>query len=252
MLKKLSIDDPIGKVLPDAPKDKAIVTLRQLLNHTSGIDSGFKNEWDFDPFDVDSLVNLVLRLPMESAPGEKWDYSNSSYALAGAVVGKVSGDTFEEYTIRELFRPAGMKDACFIGSPSLDLAHVPRDDRGAGVPFAYGTKLSWGYKGSGGVVATAREMLLWDCALRGDKLLDAAAKKAYYAPALDDYALGWFVLKGSKGFQYEHGGGVGKTVTYYMRSVEEDIVVALATSCRPKTHPQHTAQALAQIVRNGE
>ncbi len=93
--------------------------------------------------------------------------------------------------IKELFRPAGMKEACFIGSPGLDLDRVPLDNRGGGVHFAYGTTLTWGYRGMGGAVATAREMLLWDKALRGKKILSKKAKAKYYRAGKDDYALGW-------------------------------------------------------------
>ncbi|MBN2492911.1 MAG: beta-lactamase family protein [Planctomycetes bacterium] len=252
MQKKLRIDDSIRKIFPGAPRNKAGVTLRHLLNHTSGLSSRVEPR-GVDMFDRDAVVKFILALPLESRPGKKWEYSNAAYFLLAAVVEKVSGRRFEQYVIEELFRPAGMKEACFIGSPGLDLERVPRQSRGTGAHFAYGERLSWGYRGSGGAVAPLAEMLQWDRALRGEEILDAGAKAEFYRPGLNDYALGWFVRQDRGGdVRYEHGGAVGDTATFYLRIMKADIVVALAYNTQPDLHPQFTAEALVQIARTGQ
>jgi CubicO group peptidase (beta-lactamase class C family) len=249
--KKLSLDDPLSKHWPKAPADKKKVTVRHLLNHTSGIQSGFRAEWKFDSRSRDALEQQVLSLPMESEPGAKFDYSNSSYALAAALVERISGKTFEEYCVTELFQPAGMKDGCLIGWKDLDLARVPKIARGAGFTdrpaefrFAYGNTLNWGYRGCGGVVATARDMLAWDQALRGTKLLSAAAKKELYTVGKDDYALGWTRKRLPCGECVSHSGGVLGVVTMYYRLLDEECVVALACNYAPKASPEQLAQQL--------
>lgn len=254
--KKLKLDDPISKWFKDAPKDKAGVTLRQILNHTSGIESGFKQEWKFDGGKRESFEKLVLGLPMTAKPGEAWEYSNSGYAFAAAIVERVTGKAFEEWCEEQLFKPAGMKDATFIGRPGLALARVPKIERGKGFTdrprdfaFAYGNTLSWGYRGCGGTVATARDLFAWDRALRGDKLLSKVAREAFYQPALNDYALGWTVRKSRDGVRVEHSGGVLGVVTNYLRLLDEDIVVALACSYQPKDHPSRLAEELVAIAR---
>src|SRR5262249_51421134 len=78
--RKLSLDDPLSRFCPDAPKDKAAVTLRQLLNHTSGIGTVFTKDVQFDLSSRDALIDAVLKRAMDSKPGEKWDYSNSNYS----------------------------------------------------------------------------------------------------------------------------------------------------------------------------
>ncbi len=249
--KKLSLDDPLSKHWPKVPADKKKVTVRHLLNHTSGIQSGFRAEWQFDSSRREALEQQVLGLPMESEPGSKFDYSNSSYALAAALVERISGKTFEEFCVTELFRPAGMKDACLIGWKDLDLARVPRVARGAGFTdrprefrFAYGNTLSWGYRGCGGVVATARDMLAWDQALRGTKLLSAAAKKELYRVGKDDYALGWQRKRVGNLDCAAHSGGVLGVVTMYYRALDENVCVALACNFAPKDDPEQLAQTL--------
>jgi CubicO group peptidase (beta-lactamase class C family) len=250
MMKKLSLDDSIRKHWKDAPKDKQPVTIRHLLNHTSGIRQGEMP--GVDPRDRDAVVRHFLSLPVSWPPGSKWEYSNLSYWVLAALVEKLSGDSFEKFSIENLFRPAGMEDACFIGWKELDLARVPRDKRGTGVPFAYGYEMSWGYRGSGGAVVSLPEMLLWDRALKGDRILSRKAKDRMYEVGKNDYACGWFVDKGMGGTIYRHSGRVGETSTAYLRWIDEDIVVALARSEIPKEHPDDTAKALATIVRNAK
>lgn len=254
MAKKLAIDAPLSKVLKDVPKDKAKVTLRHLLNHTSGISSRAEHPFSqAEADDRDSLVRWVLGCAMDSEPGEKWEYSNAAYFLLAAIVEKVSGKTYEDYTRENVFKPAGLVDTWFIGDPKLPLARVPLDDRGRGKKFAYGESLSWGYRGAGGIVAPVSEMLVWDRALRGAKVLSEAAKKKYYEVGKNDYALGWEVKNDNGATEYSHSGHTGKVITYYLRSMDPDLVVALAlTEDPPQEHPQRTAVALAAITRNAK
>lgn len=250
MAKKLSIDDPIRKFYPDTPDEKAGITLRHLLNHTSGIRPGLPpGKRRPNANDRDAVVALFLSQPLEAAPGERWAYSNLAYVTLAAVVERVGRIPFERYCAKYLFRPAGMKKACFIGDKRLDLDRVPRQDRGKGAPFAYGTKLTWAYRGCGGAVVELRDMHRWDRALRGSKVLSGRAKEQYYSVGRNDYALGWFVRKRGGDIVYSHSGSVGTNVTYYYRTLRDEIVVALAYSHRPGTHPAVTADALAAIVR---
>lgn len=253
--KKLALDDALHEHWKKAPDDKRKVTVRMLLNHTSGIESGFKSEWKFDRRRRDGLVELVLGLPMTSAPGATFDYSNSGYALAAALVEEVTGKSFEAYCVEELFRPAGMKTAGFIGWPKLDLDRVPKIDRGKGFTdrpaefhFAYGDELTWGYRGCGGVVASTADMLAWDRALRGKKLLSKKALEQLYQPAKDGYALGWEVGDGPFGSEAQHGGSVLGVTTHYLRLLDRDVVVAIAANYDVKTNPARLAQDLAGVV----
>jgi len=250
MLKKLKVEEPLEKFFPKCPKDKAKVTLVQLLNHTSGL----KNDHDLagvDLRDREAALTAFLAVPMVSEPGEKWAYNNIAYFLLGALIEKVSGTTLERFMKEQLFVPAKM-EARLIGDPELPLARVPRDDRGAGKQFAYGPVLTWGYKGAGGVVASVRDMLRWHEALQGDKLLNKALKQKLYTVGRDDYALGWFVKRDAGALEYSHSGHTGKVITYYLRWPEEDVVVALAYSYEPKEHPERTARELARRAKSAK
>jgi CubicO group peptidase (beta-lactamase class C family) len=249
MLKKLSIDDSITKHFPKAPADKAPVTLRHLLNHTSGIEGG-KFE-GVNPFDREAVVKHILEQKVANPPGSKWEYSNQAYFLLAALIEKIAGQPYEKFLKDQLFVPAGMKSTTCIGEPDLDEKRVPRDDLGKGATFAYGSRMSWGYRGAGGVVAPVADMLLWDKALRADKVLNKAEKEKYYTVGLQNYALGWEVKKVGQQTQLSHSGHTGKVVTFYLREIETQIVVAYATNTDPPTHPQIVCNSLAAIARTG-
>lgn len=253
--KKLSLDDPLSRFIPKAPKDKATVTLRQLLNHTSGIEAGFGKDWKFDSTSRDSFLDCKMSRPMKALPGEKYEYSNSGYALAAAIIEIVSDMSFDDFVAELVFKPAGMRTARMIGAADLDLTRVPKIDRGRGFTdrpkdfvFAYGNKLTWGYRGCGGAVASTHDMFVWDRALRDPKFLSKPMVEELNRPALNNYALGWEVKKGPGGTRVEHSGGVLGVVTFYQRHLEEDYVISLACSYRPPTHPSRICDRLAQIV----
>lgn len=251
MQKKLAIEDPLAKHLDGVPKALAKVTIRQLLDHTSGIVPKFETFGAAESKSRDALVAWFLGGELASAPGTKWEYSNAAYFCLAALVEKKSGKPFERFLREQLWEPAGMKETFCIGEPGLDLARVPKDARGTGVPFAYGTELTWGYRGAGGVVATVGDMLAWDRALRGKKVLSEAAKKKYYAVGLNDYALGWNVKNVQGATVYSHSGRTGLVVTYYLRCVDPDVVVALAQNEEPAVHPEVTALELLARARAG-
>jgi len=111
--RKLSLDDPANKYLPQVPANDP-TTIRQLLNHTAGI-ADYVTGPDFGqikwlPLTPEQLVAHIMALkPVHNfAPGTDWAYSSSNYALAGAIVEKVSGEPLRDFLAERLFGPLGM------------------------------------------------------------------------------------------------------------------------------------------------
>jgi len=112
---KLRLDDPVSKHYASAPETWSKVTIRHLLNHTSGIKSytSIPNFFatirkDYKP---DELIGLVRDLPLEFEPGEKWSYNNSGYYLLGLVIEKVSGKSYGDFLAARIFGPLQMMTA---------------------------------------------------------------------------------------------------------------------------------------------
>jgi CubicO group peptidase (beta-lactamase class C family) len=111
----LTLDDPIGRHLTELPTSWRIVTVRQLLNHTSGLPV-----IDADSYSTRALAQTVpsaLRLlgsrPMESTPGTKWSYNGTNYMLLGMLIETLSGRSFAEFCRTRLFEPLGLRTPVF-------------------------------------------------------------------------------------------------------------------------------------------
>jgi D-alanyl-D-alanine carboxypeptidase len=130
---KLSIDDDISKYVPEFPLQGHHVTIRQLLNHTSGI---------VDYHYLGDLIEATSRLPKAldevmalyagknwvNEPGTKWDWSISGFQLLVTIIERVSGQSFADYVQQNIFAPAGVKSTTYCDDFSLThgLSHAYR------------------------------------------------------------------------------------------------------------------------------
>jgi CubicO group peptidase (beta-lactamase class C family) len=244
--KRLKTSDTLDKHFENVPADKRKVTIDHLLHHTSGFDDKVASvpyAWEGSR---ERYVEGVLSKRLASEPGKAYAYSNVGYAVLAAIVEQASGKEFEEYVRKELFAPAGLVDTGFIGDDRLvksDRVTVRKcDDCEPGWTCAkwwYG----WGYRGMGGVVTTAPDLLKWDRALRGDKVLNAAEKAKLYEPALESYACGWEVGTAEGGKKVSHSGGVRGYACVVSRWLDADAVVIVLSN--GKVDPYAVERAVA-------
>jgi CubicO group peptidase (beta-lactamase class C family) len=122
---KISLDDDVHKYLPELPHYSKPVTIRNLLNHTSGI-------WEYystlvyycgyhfdDHFTLDEDMELLKRQKkLLFEPGSQWSYCNANYLLLAQVVEKITGISFQEWTKRNIFEPLEMKNSFFMKNSS--------------------------------------------------------------------------------------------------------------------------------------
>lgn len=100
---RLRLDDPLSRFFPDAPDDKAAITIRQLLTHRSGLAQAYAADGIADRGEA---ARAIFALPLESAPGSTFRYSNDNYALAAMIVEIASGQNYEDFVREALFEPA--------------------------------------------------------------------------------------------------------------------------------------------------
>jgi CubicO group peptidase (beta-lactamase class C family) len=231
---KLSIEAPITMIFEDVPPDKRAITLAHLLSHTSGISPKTGVPYN-SPISRTEYVRQMLAEPLQSTPGEQFAYCNAGYALLAAVVEIVSGRSFEDYMVEEIFARAGLQSTGFIGDRKLiesgrDSARLMDE---SDVWTAANWHWGWGYRGMGGVVTTVNDLLRWDRALRGDDLLDAEARRKLYVPRHGLYALGWSVQTTARDTtKVSHAGGVAGFACQYARYLDEDLVIAILSNGR--------------------
>ena len=179
---RLSLDDDIRRYLPEMPDYGTPITIRQLINHTSGVKNYFdvlflKGLSHKDPVTSQEVYTLLTQLKsLDFTPGSEERYSNSGYFLLGRIVERVSGVSLARFEQDNIFGPLGMTHT-----------HV-HDDVGAVVPnraYGYVRDHEGGYRmaasqievtGDGAVFTTVRDLALWDADFYRGKVWRPAVK----------------------------------------------------------------------------
>ena len=113
---RLSLSDRLGKLLPDFPNAQARqqITLRHLLNHTSGLGDFYTPQFAASAKDryrtIRDYFPLFARSPLRFRPGSRFEYNNADYLALGAILERATGQSYESYVRANIYDPAGMKD----------------------------------------------------------------------------------------------------------------------------------------------
>ena len=199
---KLGYDLPVRDILPEMPRASQQVTIRNLLNHTSGVldyEDLIPDTQTVQVHDADVLRLLSARDSMNFAPGTHYRYSNSGYCLLALVVERVSGMPFPRFLHERIFAPLGMTSSVAHQDgidtvPNRAYGFTP--DSGRFLPTDQ--SVTSATLGDGGVYTSALDLVHWDQALYPGGLLDSATLvQATTPPALPSdstqYGFGWFI-----------------------------------------------------------
>ncbi len=122
---KLSLDDKVGKHLPDYPNAdvRNKVTIQQLINHYSGLGDYFTDEWWSTPMSqlryTEDYIPIWGPKPLLHEPGEREEYSNYGYTVLGAIIEELSGQRYHDFVMERIFKPAGMKQSGFFDTDAV-------------------------------------------------------------------------------------------------------------------------------------
>jgi CubicO group peptidase (beta-lactamase class C family) len=176
---KLSLDDKVAKFLPDLTRANE-VTIRQVLSHTSG----YQDYWPQDyvmpmmlkPVTSQTIMDRWAKIPLDFDPGTKWQYSNTNYVIAGAIIEKASGMPLWQFLQERIFKPLGMTTAY-----DIDRAKLTDSDPTGYIRFALGPlhpapKEGPGWLFAAGEIAmTAEDLAKWDISIIDQKVLKPAS-----------------------------------------------------------------------------
>jgi len=220
---KLSLEDHLSKFLSEdwLPRDITDkIQIKHLLTHTSGLGSYFNETYDRSSRalfrELDDYKPLISDSTLAFEPGTDWAYSNTGLFLLGVVIEKVTGQNYFEYIREKLYKPAGMinSDCYDMDKPVPNLAIGYSKETGPnGVEWTnnlYKHVIRGGPAGGG--FSTVEDLLAFDVALRGHKLLDSKHTEMVWSgkPELNspDYGFGFGVRTGADGDRIVgHGGG---------------------------------------------
>jgi CubicO group peptidase (beta-lactamase class C family) len=211
---KLAYSDSLQQFIPGFPYPG--ITIRHLLNHTSGLPDYmelFAQHWDSSKIATNSdMIGLLVKHHPDPLfkPGEKWEYSNTGYALLASIIEKASGTSFAKYLEKNIFKPLEMKHTTVLrrrlekkvpGNYAFGYIREKGSDNYVlpdSVPGVASMVYSLdGIVGDGTVNSTTPDLLKWDRALYTEKLVSFAAMQEAFTPAkLNDgktypYGFGW-------------------------------------------------------------
>jgi D-alanyl-D-alanine carboxypeptidase len=213
---KLSLNDPLSKFVPDFPNGKHITVL-ELLNHTSGVkDYTHIAAWRNGPLDKDmstaQLIATFKDAKPDFAPGADWAYDNSGYALIGAVIEAVSGQSWHAYLRSALFEPLGLTHTGYGADPKFiaQQVHGYSLEEGKVVPAKVISMTI--PNAAGGLVSTVDDLLKWNRALHEGHVLKSATYTKMITPvgkAIEaNYGFGIELQTVQGQSMLEHSGGI--------------------------------------------
>ena len=212
---KLGIDDSVGKYFESLPAGWEAITIRKLMNHTSGL----RDDWDeddifFNTNNSDSAFFAALKAaPLKFQPGQAWSYSCGPFVL-GLIIAKVSGESYADFMKHRIFDKLGMNNTRINDVDAV----IP--NRAAGYRlkdniFYHGREISAAAQARGdvGVLTTVTDMVKWYTAMQDSSLLKQSSLDLMFSPGvLNDgnktpYGFGWFVNPYRDHPLYSHSGG---------------------------------------------
>jgi CubicO group peptidase (beta-lactamase class C family) len=253
--RRLSLDDSVSRYL-ELPPHAQGVTIRQLLNHTSGI-------WAYEDFVPDSqtyqvkdrdVLQLILRADsLYFQPGSAYRYSNTGYALLALVVERVSGRPFARFLRDRVFRPLGMRESVAYEEGISTVPHRAyghsRDSTGWVRTDQSNTSA---VLGDGGIYTSVDELVKWDRALETSRLVSPAMQAQAWTPATladgrrTEYGFGWFVGGDAHGRKQWHTGTTRGFRNAYLRYPDQRLAVIVLTN-RNEREPIGIAQRIAEV-----
>jgi CubicO group peptidase (beta-lactamase class C family) len=212
--KKIGLDDPVGQYVkhPALAAASRQITIRQLLNHTSGLGNVFDDDFQKNSGKMRTLNDYIAWYGKEGPafePGTQEKYSNFGYILLGAVIESVSGLDYYEYVRRKVFVAAGMSRTGFEPEvrKQIDLARPYTKEKDDWVDAA--ASLPWRGTPAGGGYSTAADMLRFSRALQAGGLLSSQSRAtATTGQNIKGwYGFGFMVNGHGSELRYGHEGG---------------------------------------------
>ena len=255
---KLSLDDDLSTHFPDYPMRGQRIPIRRLLDHSSGIvsytDLPEYEQLSRQALAPDSVVGLFSSRPFDFAPGARMSYNNSAYFLLGLLVEKLSGLSYAEYVRQKLFEPAGMLDARYCSETAVVKRRAHGYDMSrTGLVRANFLVHTWPYA-AGSLCATAGDLVAWNRALHGVKLLSERSYRDLITTGpLNDgsrirYAKGVAVdsLHGRR--TVHHGGDIDGFASELQWFPDGDVTIAVLMNTQGPVRPYAIAYAIGAAL----
>lgn len=234
----LDLDNDVRKYIPEFPKTENQITIKHLLNHTSGIDDHI--EWGKikNEFSVNDNLNSFKNRPLKFNAGEGFCYSNPGYGLLGMIIEKVSGQSYHEYIDDNIIKPLKLNNTCVLKDRILTQGLVNGYEKIDSIYYNAPYFSNTHSYSAGAMASNTEDLYTWVKALLSEKVISKKSLIETFTPATlyngekTNYGYGWFIkeFKGRK--LLTHGGGVPGFISNILILPEEKIFVIAMTNRR--------------------
>ncbi len=237
---KLSLDDKVSKYFPDLTRANEI-TIRQLLAHTSGYQDYWPQDYVMkpmlEPITAQQIMETWAGKPLDFEPGTKWQYSNTNYVVAGAIVAKVAGVPFFQFLQQNIFKPLNMTSVTSVNEATLTESDPIGYLRYALGPLRVAPKEGRGWLFAAGELAmTPQDLAKWDISLMKGRLLKPSSYRELETEVLlkdgsgTNYGLGLLIANQSGRRVLSHGGGVSGFTSTNIVFPDDGVAVVVLTN----------------------
>lgn len=253
---KLSFDDKIFKFFPDFPLYGKDITVRNLLNHTSGLidyEDFVPDSQTYQVLDNDCLELLKNADSLYFQPGTKYQYSNSGYAMLALIVERASGKRYADFVKENIFNKVGMQT-----SVAFENGISTVQNRAYGYSLMNGVWIQTDQSntsavlGDGGIYSNGEEMALWISALWNHKLISMQTQELAWSNATlndgtpIDYGMGWHI-ETYKGIRHPHHGGSSRGFRNHILVFPDQKLMVIILTNRNQSDPIVQAHAVADL-----
>lgn len=256
---KLSVEDKIGKYIPEYAEIGKDITIHHLLNHTSGIknrtpvgDKGFISKTNMSPTE---FIAYFKDEPLEFKPGERFKYSNAGYILLGRIIEIVSGQPYSDFIEQNIFDKIGMKNSSCGDMkqviPNLTKGYIIEQNDFVKSDYI---NLSLAYS-AGAILSTTEDLLKWQNALLSNTLLKASSIKQAMTPTLLNsgkrvpYGYGFRFSKLGNSPVIAHTGSTKGFTSIALFLPKEKLYITALTNCNCK-NVNNVAKQVAELFVN--
>jgi CubicO group peptidase (beta-lactamase class C family) len=247
---KLALNDSIRRYFPQFPEFANDITIRHMLQHTSGIE-------DYEPLYGDLFPEQILDRGVVEiiagtegtyfVPGTEHRYSNSAYAILAVLVEDLSGQSFPAFLEERIFRPLGMTSTVAYRKGENT---VPNRSLGYSVTLQkieFSDQSAWSaVLGDGGIYSSVLDLFKWDQALYDNDLLSPETWAEVWTPGLEDYGFGWRIDEYRERKRYHHSGSTSGFRNFMQQFPDDQLTVIVLTN-RADPDVESLAEKIADL-----
>lgn len=270
----IDIDKPFQYYIPEfETENKELsdqITVRQLLNQTSGIPGNMheplvfqtdSDEQHYDPFDL--LVEAMKEIETERTPGSSFEYTNINYCLLGALVERVSRMPFEDYVKERIFTPLGMNSSTLKPEEAATLDRADGHQMMLGKIITKNVPVYRSAAPAGWVMSSAEDLSKWlllnlhNGELNNQPIIPSSVVNQMQTPAVEltqngdhaSYGMGWFIGETSEGKTVIwHGGDTSNFLAEMIILPEYDLGIAMLVNSQTSRNAHSVALGIASLL----